>query len=157
MFFFTTLHTFTSPLPHHHHTPVRLFCDSFSLFLSVSARLLPVHYTLFTPHHLIKTFFHTAVVVKALTNVVGPSFSLSCTFCSLSWACLIQSSVLCFNVLFKILGHYCKIPRLQKIVVIWNNVHAPVPEKLQKLPCQVPRLMERSSVVTMIQVVLLWQ
>jgi len=42
------------------------------------------------------------------------------------------------NVLLKVLSHHCKTPRLQGIVVIWNNVQAPVPENLQKFPCQVP-------------------
>ena len=42
------------------------------------------------------------------------------------------------NILAKVLIHYCKTPRLQEIVVIWNNVDNPVPQGLRNLSCEVP-------------------
>ena len=37
------------------------------------------------------------------------------------------------EILLKILPHYCKIPLLQRILVVWNDVGATVPEALRNL------------------------
>ncbi len=44
------------------------------------------------------------------------------------------------SVLPRVLAHYCQTPRLDKIIVIWNNVEAPVPKDLLglNLTCVVP-------------------
>ncbi|XP_019850044.1 PREDICTED: exostosin-like 2 [Amphimedon queenslandica] len=42
------------------------------------------------------------------------------------------------NQLPIIIGHYCNISNVHKILVLWNNVGEPVPDQIKDFKCRVP-------------------
>lgn len=42
------------------------------------------------------------------------------------------------NLVSDLLKHYCKLPHLDRVVIVWNDVDSPVPDDLKKTVCLVP-------------------
>ena len=42
------------------------------------------------------------------------------------------------KVLPQLLTHYCELERLDKIIVLWNDVTTPIPDRLREIQCKAP-------------------
>lgn len=54
---------------------------------------------------------------------------------------LIMQTFQRMKVLPDLLTHYCELERLEKIILLWNDVATPVPDRLKKIKCKVPLLL----------------
>ena len=54
---------------------------------------------------------------------------------------LIMQTFRRMKVLPDLLTHYCELERLEKIILLWNDVTTPVPDRLKIIKCKVPLLL----------------